>query len=189
MRSAFLALVLVVGTASVAAAQTPAAVPTAPLPGSGTIFTPSLLASFGGGATTSFGVGAQVRLDWYPSSGPFRFGGWASIEAVGGDTPRVMGGLEHGFWIFDCMLGVSYRGTNDVFAGSLGLVLGKDLDFGLFSIGGRMIIPLVDFPSSNTPMMRSQGLEGLIVVTVGIPVTVTGATRHPADCPCHHCHH
>ena len=186
MRTAFFTLVLVLGTASAASAQSPAAVPPAP-PGGGTTFTPSLLGSFGGGATTNFGIGAQMRLDWYPSSAPFRGGGWASVEAVGSDTLRVMGGLEHGFWIFDCMMGVSYRTANDVFAGSLGLVLGKDIDFGLFSIGGRMIIPLADFPTNTAT--RSQGLEGMIVVTVGMPVTVTGATRHPYDCPCHRCHH
>jgi hypothetical protein len=149
---------------------------------SSVMFTPSALASFGGGRTTDFGAGAQLRLDYYPTGMPVRVGGWVSGEVLADTTTRVAGGLVGGMWLFDCQIGVAYRAATDRFAGSLGLQIGKSIDLGWVTIGGRLTIPLVDFTSPNSSQ-QTQGIEGAVVLTVGIPTTLDGDTRQPFDCP------
>lgn len=196
MRITWLALALSLGSLPLAAhAQTSAsdvadADPAAPAPETGhaalmhpsTIFTPGILGSFGGGRTTDFGIGAQLRLDYYPTTLPLRVGGWVTGEVLGDSTARVAGGLTGGMWIFDCQIGVAYRAGTDRFAGSLGLVIGKTINFGWVSIGGRITIPLADFTSANVAQ-QTQGIEGTLVLTFAMPTTLDGTARNPLDCP------
>jgi hypothetical protein len=88
-------------------------------------------------------------------------------------------------WLFDCQIGVAYRSATDHFAGSLGLVIGKTINFGWVSIGGRVTIPLVDFTESNNAAQQTQGIEGTFVLTFSMPQTLDGEPRNPLDCPRH----
>jgi hypothetical protein len=193
MRQSALALLLLALAASPALAQDDAApaavdvaegdaVPAAPAHRSSTIFTPSLLMSYGGGRTADFGLGANMRLAFYPTEWPLRFGGFVQGEVLADSTVRVAGGLQGGLWLFDCQMGIAYRSATDRFAGSLGLQIGKTIDFGWVSVGARVTIPLVDFVTPNSAQ-QTQGVEGALVVTVGWPTALEGETRNPFDCP------
>lgn len=196
MRILLLALAISLGTVASATAQTTApsdvasADPDAPAPATGraalmrssTVLSPGILGSFGGGRTTDFAIGAQLRLDYYPTALPLRMGGWVTGEVLGDSTVRAAGGLTGGMWIFDCQVGVAYRSATDRFAGSLGLVIGKTINFGWVSVGGRLTIPLVDFASGNAAQ-QTQGIEGTLVLTFSMPATLDGEARNPLDCP------
>ncbi len=184
MSSTFLVLAISISAAPLAAHAQSSETATghAALMRPSTILTPSVLGSFGGGRTTDIGIGAQLRLDYYPTSLPIRVGGWVTGEVLGDSTTRVAGGLTGGMWIFDCQMGVAYRAATDRFAGSLGLVIGKTINFGWFSIGGRVTIPMVDFTTANSAQ-QTQGIEGTLVLTVGMPTTLDGEARNPLDCP------
>jgi len=201
MRILLLALAILIGTVASVSAQstTPtgtsdvaSADPAAPAPATGraalmrssTILSPGILGSFGGGRTTDFAIGAQLRLDYYPTSLPIRMGGWVTGEVLGDSTVRAAGGLTGGMWIFDCHVGVAYRSATDRFAGSLGLVIGKTINFGWVSIGGRLTIPVVDFTSPNSAQ-QTQGIEGTLVLVFSMPSTLDGEARNPLDCPRH----
>jgi hypothetical protein len=161
------------------------AVPAAPAHRSSTIFTPSLLLSYGGGRSADFGVGANMALAFYPTEWPLRFGGFVQGEVLADSTVRVAGGMQTGLWLFDCQMGVAYRSATDRFAGSLGLQIGKTIDFGWISVGARVTIPLVDFVSPNSAQ-QTQGVEGALVITVGWPTALDGEARDPFDCPRSH---
>jgi hypothetical protein len=152
---------------------------------SSTIFTPSLLLSYGGGRSADFGVGANLALSYYPTAWPVRFGGFVQGEVLADSTARVAGGLSGGVWLFDCQMGIAYRAGTDRFAGSLGLQIGKTIDFGWVSVGARVTIPLVDFVAANSAQ-QTQGVEGALVITVGWPTAIDGAVRDPFDCPRSH---
>jgi hypothetical protein len=190
MRLGLAVVLFSLSLARVAVAQTDTATPTtAPAPSGraalmrpSTVLSPGILGSFGGGRTTDFAIGAQLRLDYYPTSLPIRMGGWVTGEVLGDSAVRAAGGLTGGMWIFDCQIGVSYRSATDRFAGSLGLVIGKTINFGVVSIGGRLTIPLMDFASANAAQ-QTQGIEGTLVVVVSLPTTLDGEARNPLDCP------
>jgi hypothetical protein len=198
MRITLLALALGISltTVSLASAQTAppsdvaTADPSAPAAATGpaalmrssTILSPGILGSFGGGRTTDFAIGAQLRLDYYPTALPIRMGGWITGEVLGDSAVRAAGGLTGGMWIFDCQLGLAYRSATDRFAGSLGLVIGKTINFGWVSVGARLTIPLVDFTSPNGAQ-QTQGIEGTLVLTFSMPTTLDGDARNPLDCP------
>lgn len=192
MRATIFALVIWLGSVGVGSAQASAASEAAPAPAtptgraalmrSSTMLTPSIYGAFGGGRTTDFAIGAQLRLDYYPTALPLRMGGWVTGEVLGDSTTRAAGGLTGGMWIFDCQIGVAYRAATDRFAGSVGLVIGKTINFGWVSIGGRVIIPLADFVEANGAQ-QTQGVEGQVVLAFGIPATLDGDARNPLDCP------
>jgi hypothetical protein len=200
MRTLLLGLVLTIASVPLAAAaqtevRTEAASdvadadPAAPAPETGraalmhpsTILSPGILGSLGGGRSMEFGIGAQLRLDYYPTTLPLRVGGWVTGEVLSDSAMRVAGGLTGGMWIFDCQIGVAYRSATDQYAGSLGLVIGKTINFGWVSIGGRVTIPLVDFTSQSAS--QTQGIEGTLVLTFSMPQTLDGTARNPLDCP------
>ena len=190
MRLSTLALIMLLVGASPALAQgasggtaeeeaipgTPAAHP------SSTIFTPSLLLSYGGGRTQDFGIGANMALAFYPTAFPLRIGGFVQADVLADTAVRVAGGISGGMWLFDCQMGIAYRSGTDRFAGSLGLQMGKTIDFGWVSVGARVTIPLVDFVSPNGAQ-QTQGVEGALVITIGLPTALDGAVRNPLDCP------
>lgn len=198
MRNLLLAIVFVLGSGSLAEAQStePAATETGPAaaetaaPETGraalmhpsTVLSPGILGTIGGGRSVDFGIGAQLRLDYYPTTLPVRMGGWITGEVLGDSSMRAAGGLTGGMWIFDCQIGVAYRSATDHYAGSLGLVIGKTINFGWVSIGGRVTIPLVDFTTGNTAQ-QTQGIEGTFVLTFSMPQTLDGEARNPLDCP------
>ena len=188
MRHLLLAFGLVLISGSVALAQeTPAAAPAAEtgrtaLMHPSTILSPGILGTVGGGRSVDFGIGAQLRLDYYPTTLPVRFGGWVTGEVLGDSSMRAAGGLTGGMWIFDCQMGIAYRSGTDHYAGSLGLVIGKTINFGWVSIGGRVTIPLVDFTTGNGAQ-QTQGVEGTFVLVFSMPQTLDGTARNPLDCP------
>jgi hypothetical protein len=147
-----------------------------------TILSPGILGTIGGGRSVDFGIGAQLRLDYYPTTLPLRMGGWITGEVLGDSSMRAAGGLTGGMWIVDCQIGVAYRSATDHFAGSLGLVIGKTINFGWVSVGGRVTIPLVDFTTGNTAQ-QTQGVEGTFVLIFSMPQTLDGEARNPLDCP------
>ena len=146
-----------------------------------TILSPGILGTLGGGRSMEFGIGAQLRLDYYPTTLPLRVGGWVTGEVLSDSAVRAAGGLTGGMWIFDCQVGVAYRSATDQYAGSLGLVIGKTINFGWVSIGGRVTIPLVDFTTQSSS--QTQGIEGTLVVAFSMPATLDGNARNPLDCP------
>jgi len=149
-----------------------------------TILSPGILGTLGGGRSMEFGIGAQLRLDYYPTTLPLRVGGWVTGEVLSDSVVRAAGGLTGGMWIFDCQVGVAYRSATDQYAGSLGLVIGKTINLGWVSVGGRVTIPLVDFTSPNSAQ-QTQGVEGTLVLTFSMPATLDGDARNPLDCPRH----
>ena len=155
---------------------------TPPAHPSSTIFTPSLLLSYGGGRSVDFGIGANMALAFYPTAMPVSLGGFVQAEVLADSAVRVAGGLSGGLWLFDCQMGISYRSSTDRLAGSLGLQMGKTIDFGWVSVGARVTIPLVDFVSPNGTQ-QTQGVEGALVITIGLPTALDGDVRDPLDCP------
>ena len=115
---------------------------------------------------------------------------WPKPEE-GGDyddgTLRLAGGLANGMWLFGCELGVAYRTDTGHYASSIGLHIGKSILLGPVTIGGRITIPLHDFVSAQDPDRRVMGLEGQVVLTVGLPTTLDGPERGAFDCG-HHRH-
>jgi hypothetical protein len=152
---------------------------------SSTILSPGVLGSYGGGASGEFGVGLELRLVHYPTRYSLRFGGFVQGEVQSDGTVRMVGGLANGLWLFGCELGLAYRTDTGRYASSLGLHIGKTIDFGPVRIGGRITIPLVDFQPPNTDGRLVQGVEGALVVSFQIPSTVDGPERRPFDCGHH----
>lgn len=154
-----------------------------PRPGrSTTVLTPSVMLSYGGGDAAELGVGAQLRLDHYPTRYSMRTGGLIQAEIQSDGSVRMLGALAGAMWIFGCELGLAYRTDTGRYASSLGLHIGKTVLLGPVSIGGRLTIPLVDFVDAQGERTRVQGLEGAVVLSVGIPSTLDGPEREPFDC-------
>lgn len=153
---------------------------------SSTVFTPSLLATYGGGASGELGVGLHLRLDHYPTRYAVRLGGFVSAEVQTDGSVRIAGGLANAMWLFGCEIGLAYRTDTGRYASSLGLHIGKSIVLGPVTIGGRVTIPLADFiPAQDADGARVQGIEGALVITVGLPTTLDGPERRAFDCGGH----
>ena len=171
------------GSAPAATGVTDAGAAAAPARQATIQLVPAFLMSYGGGASDNFGAGLMLRLDIHPTDRfPMRTGGFVSGEVLADGAVRVAGGLAGAIWLVGCRVGLAYRTEAAGFASSLGLEIGKSIDFMGFSIGGRMTIPLVDFVNPNGAT-RTQGIEGQLVVTVGWPVGLDGPTRRSCGCP------
>jgi hypothetical protein len=153
-----------------------------PLDRSSTVLTPGIFATWGGGTSSELGIGVQLRLQHYPTRYSLRFGALVQAEVQSDGTVRLLGGLANGLWLFGCELGLAYRADSGRYASSLGLHLGKSIDLGPVSFGGRMTIPLADFQPQNGPSRPVQGFEAAIVLTFQLPATLDGPDRHPFDC-------
>lgn len=147
-----------------------------------TVLTPSVLLSYGGGDAAELGIGGQLRLDHYPTRYAMRTGGLVQAELQSDGSVRMLGALAGAMWIFGCELGLAYRTDTGRYASSLGLHIGKTVLLGPVSVGGRLTIPLVDFVDAQGAHTRVQGLEGALVVSVGLPSTLEGPEREPFDC-------
>ena len=153
---------------------------------SSTVLTSSVLASYGGGQSGELGIGLQLRLDHYPTRYGLRVGGFVQGEVQSDGSVRLAGGLANAMWIFGCEIGVAYRTDTGRYASSLGLHLGKTFLLGPVSIGARVTIPLVDFPSAQGGPTATQGIEGAVVLSFNLPTTLDGPDRSPFDCGHHH---
>lgn len=148
---------------------------------------PAALLSYGAGATDNFGAGVSLRLDHLPTGLPLRTGGFFTAEVMADGAVRLAGGLQGGLWMIGCQVGLAYRtetehnGTR--WGSTLGLHIGKTIDFGGFSIGGRLTIPLADFVDPNAGVTRVQGIEGQVFLTVGAVLGLDGAPRRSCGCP------
>lgn len=150
-----------------------------------TTVTPSVQLAYGAGLDDELGIGLRLRLDHYPSRTSIRFGGFVDAEVQTDGSVRVAGGLANGMWLFGCELGVAYRADTGRYTSSVGLHIGKSILLGPVTIGGRITIPLIDFLPAQDDGQRAMGLEGQVVLTVGLPTTLDGPERNPFDCGHH----
>lgn len=154
-------------------------------PGSTSLLT-SVISSVGFGPELTWGGGLQLRLDHYPTGLPFRVGGWLQSEVQTDGAVRIAGGMQSGAWFMGCQVGLAYRFESDRYWSTLGVQLGKSIDFGIFQLGGRVVIPVAEFSfqDAQTPStLTSTGIEGAIYMTVGLPTLLQGERR---DCGCPH---
>jgi len=145
----------------------------------------SLISSVGFGPELLWGGGLQLRLDHYPTGLPFRAGGFFQSEILTDGAVRIAGGIQGGAYFIGCQVGLAYRFESDRYWSTLGLQIGKSIDFGPFSIGGRVVIPLAEFTTSNgqtAGALASTGIEGAIFMSVGLPTTLEGE-RPSCGCP------
>jgi len=153
-------------------------------PGSTQLLT-SLISSVGFGPELLWGGGLQLRLDHYPTGLPFRAGGFFQSEILTDGAVRIAGGIQGGAYFIGCQVGLAYRFESDRYWSTLGLQIGKSIDFGPFSIGGRVVIPIAEFPTSNgqtAGALTSTGIEGAVFMSVGLPTTLEGE-RPSCGCP------
>lgn len=153
-------------------------------PGSTQILT-SLISSVGFGPELLWGGGLQLRLDHYPTGLPFRAGGFLQSEVLTDGAVRIAGGMQGGAYFIGCQVGLAYRFESDRYWSTLGVQIGKSIDFGPFSIGGRVVIPIAEFQSSNgqtAGALASTGIEGAVFMSVGLPTTLEGE-RPSCGCP------
>ncbi|GAB4210832.1 MAG: hypothetical protein OHK0013_31930 [Sandaracinaceae bacterium] len=146
----------------------------------------SVISSVGFGPELLWGAGLQLRLDHTPGGELYRVGGFFQSEVLTDGAVRVAGGLQGGMWMMGMQVGLAYRFESDRYWSTLGLQLGKSIDLGIFQIGGRIVIPLVDFTGSggqSPAMLTSTGIEGAVFVSVGLPTTLEGERR---SCGCPH---
>jgi len=81
-------------------------------------------------------------------------------------------------------VGMAFRSESDRYLSSLGLQLGKTIELGMFQLGGRIVIPVMDFNSmSQNPTLVTPGLEGAVYLTVGLPTILEGEAP---SCGCSH---
>jgi hypothetical protein len=154
-------------------------------PGSTRLLT-SVISSIGFGPELTWGGGLQLRLDHYPTGLPFRVGGWLQSEVQTDGAVRVAGGLHSGAWFMGCQVGLAYRFESDRYWSTLGVQLGKSIDFGIFQLGGRVVIPVAEFSfrdAQSPSTLTSTGIEGAVYMTVGLPTLLDG---EPRDCGCPH---
>lgn len=154
-------------------------------PGSTSLLT-SVISSVGFGPELTWGGGLQLRLDHYPTGLPFRVGGWIQSEVQTDGAVRIAGGMQSGAWFMGCQVGLAYRFESDRYWSTLGVQLGKSIDFGIFQLGGRVVIPVAEFSfrDAQTPTtLTSTGIEGAIYMTVGLPTLLQGERQ---DCGCPH---
>jgi hypothetical protein len=145
----------------------------------------SLISSVGFGPELLWGGGLQLRLDHYPSGLPLRFGGFVQSEMLTDGAVRVAGGLQGGAWMMGCQLGLAFRSASDRYWSTLGIQIGKSIDFGIFSIGGRVVIPVAEFVfgDAQSAPLTSTGIEGAVFMSVGLPTLLEGERR---GCGCPH---
>lgn len=154
-------------------------------PGSTRLLT-SLISSVGFGPELLWGAGLSLRLDHYPTGLPVRLGGFFQSEVLTDGAVRIAAGLQGGAWMMGCQVGLAYRFESDRYWSTLGLQIGKSIDFGIFSLGGRLVVPLVDVRSEegqSPATLTSTGIEGAVFVSVGLPTTLEG---QPPRCGCSH---
>lgn len=146
----------------------------------------SVMSSVGFGPELLWGAGLQLRLDHTPGGELYRVGGFLQSEVLTDGAVRVAGGLHGGMWMMGMQVGLAYRFESDRYWSTLGLQLGKSIDLGIFQVGGRIVIPLVDFTASggqSPATLTSTGIEGAVFVSVGLPTTLEGERR---GCGCPH---
>lgn len=154
-------------------------------PGSTQLLT-SVISSIGFGPELTWGGGLQLRLDHYPTGLPFRVGGWLQSEVQTDGAVRIAGGMQSGAWFMGCQVGLAYRFESDRYWSTLGVQLGKSIDFGIFQLGGRVVIPIAEFSFQDAQApstLTSTGIEGAVYMTVGLPTLLDGERR---DCGCPH---
>ncbi len=154
-------------------------------PGSTQLLT-SVISTIGFGPELTWGGGLQLRLDHYPTGLPFRVGGWLQSEVQTDGAVRIAGGMQSGAWFMGCQVGLAYRFESDRYWSTLGVQLGKSIDFGIFQLGGRVVIPVAEFSfrDAQTPTnLTSTGIEGAVYMTVGLPTLLQGERQ---DCGCPH---
>ncbi|MFO0710184.1 MAG: hypothetical protein U0353_10115 [Sandaracinus sp.] len=150
----------------------------------------SVISSVGFGPELLWGAGLQLRLDHAPSGLPLRVGGFLQSEVLTDGAVRIAGGLSGGAWFMGCQLGLAYRFQSDRYWGTLGVQIGKSIDFGIFQLGGRVVIPIAEFSFTDAqtgPSLTSTGIEGAVYVSVGLPTLLEGE-RPRCGCP-HRDHH
>lgn len=154
-------------------------------PGSTQLLT-SLISSIGFGPELTWGGGLQLRLDHYPTGLPFRVGGWVQSEVQTDGAVRIAGGMLSGAYFMSCQVGLAYRFESDRYWSTLGVQLGKSIDFGIFQLGGRVVIPIAEFSfqdAQGSASLTSTGIEGAVFMTVGLPTLLQGERQ---DCGCPH---
>ncbi|MCS6856326.1 MAG: hypothetical protein NZM37_01305 [Sandaracinaceae bacterium] len=141
----------------------------------------SAMSSLGFGHEIMWGAGFDVRLEHYPTGLPWKTGAFIQSELLTDGSVRIAGGFRNGFWLFGCQVGLAYRFEGDRTVSSLGLQLGKTIDFGPFSLGGRVVFPLLEQqaagPQDPALPLRSPGFEGAIVLSIGFPTLLEGELR------------
>jgi hypothetical protein len=146
----------------------------------------SAISSIGFGPELLWGGGLELRLSHQPTGLPLRMGGFLQSEVLTDGAVRIAGGLQGGAWFMGCQVGLAYRFESDRYWSTLGVQLGKSIDFGIFSIGGRVVIPVAEFSfrDSQTSTLTSTGVEGAIFMSVGLPTLLEG--ERPRGCGCRH---
>lgn len=149
-----------------------------------TILTTSVISSVGFGPELLWGAGLQMRLDHTPGGQSLRAGGWLQSELMTDGGVRIAAGLHGGLWMMGLQVGMAYRFESDRYLSTLGLQLGKTIEFGIFQLGGRIVIPVADFASmSQNAALTPAGLEGAVYLTVGLPTILEGEAP---SCGCSH---
>jgi len=149
-----------------------------------TILTTSVISSIGFGPELLWGAGLQLRIDHTPGGQSLRAGGWLQSELMTDGGVRVAGGVHGGLWMMGLQVGMAFRSESDRYLSSLGLQLGKTIELGMFQLGGRIVIPVMDFNSmSQNPTLVTPGLEGAVYLTVGLPTILEGEAP---SCGCSH---
>jgi len=165
---------------------TPETAAAPPVRGAYTQLLTSVISSVGFGPELLWGAGLQLRLDHTPGGESYRVGGFLQSEVLTDGAVRVAGGVQGGMWMMGMQVGLAYRFESDRYLGTMGLQLGKSIDLGIFQIGGRIVIPLVDFPAAggqSPSALTSTGIEGAVFVSVGLPTILEGERR---SCGCPH---
>ncbi len=149
-----------------------------------TILTTSVISSVGFGPELLWGAGLQLRIDHTPGGQSLRAGGWLQSELMTDGGVRVAGGVHGGLWMMGLQVGMSFRSESDRYLSTLGLQLGKTIELGMFQLGGRIVIPVLDFASmsQNTTLVPT-GIEGAVYLTVGLPTILEGEAP---SCGCGH---
>jgi hypothetical protein len=145
----------------------------------------SFISSVGFGPELLWGGGLELRLSHQPTGLPLRMGGFLQSEVLTDGAVRVAGGLQGGAWFMGCQLGLAYRFESDRYWSTLGVQIGKSIDFGIFSIGGRVVIPVAEFSfreAQSPSTLTSTGVEGAIFMSVGLPTLLEGE-RSGCGCP------
>ena len=149
-----------------------------------TILTTSIISSVGFGPELLWGAGLQMRLDHTPGGQSLRAGGWLQSELMTDGGVRIAAGLHGGLWMMGLQVGMAYRFESDRYLSTLGLQLGKTIEFGIFQLGGRIVIPVADFASmSQNAALTPAGLEGAVYLSVGLQTILEGEAQ---SCGCSH---
>jgi hypothetical protein len=146
----------------------------------------SFISSVGFGPELLWGGGLELRLAHQPTGLPLRVGGFLQSEILTDGAVRIAGGLQGGAWFMGCQVGLAYRFESDRYWSTLGVQFGKSIDFGIFSIGGRVVIPVAEFSfrdAQSPGTLTSTGVEGAVFMSVGLPALLEGES---SGCGCPH---